>query len=59
MRPPRHVMKRGNRDEADEVQSDGVADGRFMGLVGDAVIPLDGFQRLVESSFGRAPKILG
>ena len=34
-------------DAPDEVQGDGVADHRFMGWVSDAVIPLDGFQRLV------------
>jgi hypothetical protein len=34
-------------DASDEVQGDGVTDHHFMGWVSDAVIPLDGFQRLV------------
>lgn len=52
---PCRLMQGGGRDAADEVQGDGVADERFMNWIIEAVISLDGFQRIVESSFGLTP----
>lgn len=41
------------------MQGDRVADDRFVRWISDAAVSLDRFQRLVKSSLGRPPEILG